>query len=57
MLCQMDIPEQCVLSFLAEPLEMIVTAPDGTEMTHGRTTLLQFGALGQVVPADAITPP
>jgi hypothetical protein len=57
MLCQMDIPEQCVLSFLAEPLEMIVTAPDGTEMTHGRTTLLQFGSRGQVVPADAITPP
>jgi hypothetical protein len=36
---------------------MIVTAPDGTEMTHGRTTLLQFGSRGQVVPADAITPP
>jgi hypothetical protein len=56
-LCEMDIPPQCVLTQLIQPLETIVTAPDGTEMTHGRTTLLQFGSLGQVVRADAITPP
>jgi hypothetical protein len=52
-----DVAPRCVLAHLIEPLEMITTLPDGTEMIHGRTTLLQFGALGQVVPADAITPP
>jgi hypothetical protein len=55
--CEVDVAPRCVLAHLIEPLELIVTAPDGTEMTHGRTTLLQFGSLGQVVPADAITPP
>lgn len=57
MRCDVDLPPQCVLTHIVEPLETIETAPDGTEITHGRTTLLQFGSLGQVVPKDAITPP
>jgi hypothetical protein len=55
--CELEVPPQCVLSDLVQPLEQILTAPDGTEEIHGRTTLLQFGALGQVVPENAITPP
>jgi hypothetical protein len=55
--CEIEVPPQCVVFSLVQPLEQIETMPDGTEEMHGRTTLLQFGALGQVVPADAITPP
>jgi hypothetical protein len=57
MWCEIVVPPQCVLSGLVEPLELTETLPDGTVEMHGRTTLLQFGSLGQVVPADAITPP
>jgi hypothetical protein len=55
--CELEVAPQCVLFDLVQPLEVILTMPDGTESIHGRTTLLQFGALGQVVPEDAITPP
>jgi hypothetical protein len=55
--CEIAVAPQCVLYYTMKPLEYIGDAPDGTEMIHARTTLLQFGALGEVVPANAITPP